>query len=84
MSLAAMMSCLWVLAATGTAMLPMKYQYAPGITLLVLAPVLIVWLGAVHGWWVSALAIAAFVSMFRNPLRYFIRRALGQKPELPK
>jgi predicted outer membrane lipoprotein len=50
----------------------------------VLAPVLIVWIGADFGWIVGLLAAAAFVSMFRNPLRYFYARARGENPELPK
>ncbi len=83
MSLVLILSILWVLAATVTALLPMRAQYPPGIVLLIAAPVLIVWLGAVHGWWVSALALAAFGSMFRNPLRYLWARARGQRPELP-
>ena len=40
MSLPLIMGCLWVIAATITAMLPMKQQMVPGKTLLVLAPVL--------------------------------------------
>lgn len=77
-------ACLWVLAASVTAMMPMRLQYLPGIALLIAAPVLIVWLGAVHGWWLSALALAAFVSMFRRPLGYFYARARGERPEIPR
>ena len=84
MSLAVICACLWVLAASATAMLPMRYQFVPGLALLLAAPVLIYWLGAAHGWWVSALAVAGFVSMFRHPLRYLAARALGRKPEPPK
>ena len=84
MSWAWIVACLWVLAAAATAMLPMKRQYAPGLTLLLIAPVLIVWLGATYGWWVSALAGLAFISMFRHPLRYLIGRAMGEKPEVPR
>ncbi|MGA9252439.1 MAG: DUF2484 family protein [Roseobacter sp.] len=74
----------WVLASAAVAMLPMRHQYVPGVALLILAPVLIVWLGTVVGWWAAALAVLAFVSMFRNPLRYLWARARGMKPELPK
>ena len=77
-------ACLWVLLGAVTAMLPMKYQPYPGIPLLVAAPVLIVWLGAAHGWWLSAVGLAAFVSMFRRPLGYFYARARGQQPEIPR
>jgi hypothetical protein len=75
---------LWVLAATVTALLPMRRQYLPGITLLIVAPGLILWLSWDYGWWVGLLAVAAFVSMFRNPLRYLIARMRGQRPEIPK
>ncbi len=84
MSLPVLLGCLWVLAATATALLPMRRQYAPGITLLILAPVLIIWLSAVHGWGIGVFALLAFVSMFRNPLRYFWRRARGEHPEIPE
>lgn len=84
MSVPGWLSIVWVLAGTVTALLPMRYQYAPGITLLVAAPVLIVWLGAVHGWWLSALALAAVVSMFRRPLVYLWARTRGRKPERPR
>lgn len=77
-------SILWVFASVATAMLPMRHQYFPGVALLIAAPVLIVLIGMELGWWVSVLALAAFISMFRNPLRYIWARARGQKPELPK
>ena len=35
------LAALWVLAATGTALLPMRHQYKPGLLLLLMAPVLI-------------------------------------------
>lgn len=73
----------WVLAATIVAMLPMRHQYVPGITLLIAAPVLILWIGVAVAWWAGVLALAAFVSMFRNPLRYFWARLRGQNPQLP-
>lgn len=79
-----LLACLWVLAATIPAFLPMRRQYVPGITLLVLAPVLLGFIGYQHGVWIAALGIAGFVSMFRNPLRYLWKRALGQNPEMPK
>jgi len=73
----------WVLASTGVAMLPMRHQYVPGIALLILAPVLIFWIGLSVAWWAGALALAAFVSMFRNPLRFFWAKLRGQNPQLP-
>lgn len=76
--------CLWVLASAVVAMLPMRHQYVPGVALLITAPALIIWVGSGLGWWISLLALAAFVSMYRNPLCYFWARARGHKPELPK
>ena len=75
---------LWVLAATVTALLPMKAQYAPGLALLIAAPVLIAWLGVEQGIWVGAFALFAVLSMFRRPLIYLARRALGLPNEEPK
>jgi Protein of unknown function (DUF2484) len=76
-------ACLWVLAATVTAFLPMRRQIVPGLALLAAAPVLIVWLGVEYGFWIAALATIAFASMFRNPLLYFARRAMGRPAPLP-
>lgn len=73
----------WVLAAALVAMLPMRHQYTPGVALLIAAPVLIVWVSISVAWWAGLLALAAFVSMFRNPIRYFWAKARGQKPKLP-
>lgn len=75
--------CLWVLAAAITAMLPMRRQMVPGVALLVAAPILLIWIAMVHGWVWAAIGIFAFGSMFRNPLIYFARRALGKPAELP-
>lgn len=74
----------WVLAATVVAFLPMRYQYVPGIALLLAAPVLIWMIAQQFGWIYAGLGLFAFVSMFRNPLRYFAKRAMGQRPEIPK
>lgn len=78
------LGALWVVASAIVAMLPMRQQMVPGIALLIAAPVLLVWIGYVHGWLFLALGLFAFVSMFRNPLRYFLRRALGRPAPLPK
>lgn len=75
---------LWVFASVGCAMLPMRRQYVPGVILLIAAPVLIVWIGLQVSWLAAIAAVAAFVSMFRNPLRYIFARLRGQNPELPK
>lgn len=77
-------SCLWVLVATFVAFLPMRYQYAPGILLLLAAPVLIFMIGRDVALWAGIAAGLAFISMFRKPLRYFVRRAMGLPVEVPK
>jgi signal transduction histidine kinase len=85
MSLPLILGALWVVASAIVAMLPMRRQYAPGIALLIAAPVLLVWIGASHGWVWTAFGVFAFVSMFRNPLRYLAARALGRPlPPLPQ
>jgi hypothetical protein len=84
MSWPLILGCVWVLAAAATAMLPMRRQMVPGLTLLIVAPVLLVWIGLVHGWLWLAIGLFAFLSMFRNPLLYFLRRALGRPARLPK
>lgn len=84
MTLSAILACLWVLASAVVAMLPMKRQYVAGIALLCAAPVLIVWLASDYGWWLGVIGLFAFVSMFRNPLRYLWARVRGESPELPK
>jgi Protein of unknown function (DUF2484) len=84
MSMPLALGCLWVLAATATAMLPMRRQMVPGLALLAAAPVLLVWIGYVHGWLWLAIGLFAFLSMFRNPLLYFLRRAMGKPAPLPK
>ena len=77
MSLALTIACLWVVAAAITALLPMKYQIYPGLPLLLAAPVLLIWIGLTHGWLWLTLGLLAFASMFRRPLIYFARKAMG-------
>jgi Protein of unknown function (DUF2484) len=84
MSVPLILGCVWVIAAAATAMLPMRRQMVPGVALLVAAPVLLVWIAIAHGWVWLAVGLFAFVSMFRNPLLYFVRRALGRPAPLPK
>ena len=74
MSLPVILAIVWLFAATGVAMLPMRLQFPPGVILLIAAPVLIIWLGSEFGWIVSIGAFAAFLSMFRNPLLLQINR----------
>ena len=74
MSASVIAAVTWVFAATVVAMLPMRRQFPPGIALLIAAPVLIVWLGLDFGWIASIGALAAFISMFRNPIRFYWRK----------
>ena len=75
---------LWVIASAVVAMLPMRHQYGPGICLLIAAPVLVVWIGWAHGWVLAAVALFAFLSMFRHPLIYLTKKALGRPVTRPE
>lgn len=77
------LACLWALAATATAFLPYRRQFPPGIVLLVLAPVLVVWIGHDYGVWVALLGLAAFASMFRRPLVHLARHLAGRRGQRP-
>ncbi|MFC3615536.1 DUF2484 family protein [Lutimaribacter marinistellae] len=77
MTLSVTLAIIWVLAATLVAFLPMRRQYLPGSILMLAAPVLIAALGWQHGWLAALGALAAFLSMFRNPLIYFWRKWRG-------
>lgn len=79
MNLSVLLGVTWVFAATGVALLPMRRQFVPGMALLIVAPVLIVWLGLDFGWIASAGALAALLSMFRNPIRYYWRKWRGSQ-----
>ncbi len=70
--------CLWGIAATVVALLPMRFQMVPGILLLAAAPVLLYFLTKQHGFAVFLLALAAVLSMFRRPLFYLLRRLFGR------
>ncbi|WP_368184153.1 DUF2484 family protein [Aestuariibius sp. HNIBRBA575] len=78
MSTPLILGCFWVLAATCVAMLPMRFQFIPGFALLIAAPILIGWIGMEHGWTYAAIGAFAFVSMFRRPLAYYLRKAIGR------
>lgn len=73
----------WVLASAAVAMLPMRRQYIPGLALLLAAPVLIALVWRDVGAWAGLAALAAFASMYRNPLRYLWARLRGQRWEVP-
>ena len=77
MSLSLTLACLWVVAAAVVAMLPMRYQYAPGLALLIASLPLMAYVGLQHGWiWVAAILFAV-VSMFRRPLWHLGRKLVG-------
>lgn len=82
MSLLLFLACLWVVAGSLVAFLPMRSQYLPGLVLLLAAPVLIGALWWHVGAWIALAATAGVISMFRHPLRYLARRALG-RPATP-
>ena len=75
---------IWVFASVAVAMLPMRHQYIPGVILLLAAPVLIIMIGQQVGWIAAILGLAAFVSMFRNPLLFILAKLRGQNPEVPE
>ncbi|WP_181366412.1 DUF2484 family protein [Albidovulum aquaemixtae] len=68
-------ACLWVVAATVVAFLPLRYQMPLGFILLASALALVAWLAVETNPWVALAAIAAVVSMFRKPLLYGIKKA---------
>jgi hypothetical protein len=83
-SFSLIVAAIWAVLATVVALLPMRRQYAPGVTLLIAAPFILAFIGYQHGIWIALLGLLAFASMFRNPLIYFWRRARGQNPQVPK
>lgn len=83
MSTPLIFGCFWVVASTIVAFMPLRRQFGPGIFLLFAAPVLVIWIAYVHGWWIAVAGLLAFLSMFRNPLRYLWKRARGLPVELP-
>ncbi|WP_172293077.1 DUF2484 family protein [Pseudoruegeria sp. HB172150] len=83
MSLPLILACLWVVAASVTAFLPMRYQIAPGLLLLISAPVLIYFLAREHGPVITLIGIFAVLSMFRRPLIHLFRKLAGIPTEKP-
>ena len=84
MSWSLIFGALWVVAAAITSFLPMRRQMVPGLSLLIAAPFLLFWIGWTHGWLWLAAGTFALLSMFRRPLNYFTRKALGLPvPQLP-
>lgn len=84
MSLPLIFACLWVIAGTFVAFLPMRFQYAPGVLLLMAAPCLLLWIGMAHGMVYAVVGGLGFVSMFRRPLGFLLRRVMGANEEVPQ
>lgn len=84
MSLSLILGCIWVVVGAITAMMPMRFQIYPGSVLLITAIPLLVFIGFENGWWMTVIGVIAFLSMFRRPLFYLGRRALGLSVTLPQ
>lgn len=84
MSASLILGAVFVLLSGIVALLPIRNQYWPAGILLLAAPCVLAFIGYQHGWWIFAAGFAAFLSMFRNPLRYLWKRARGQHVELPE
>lgn len=81
MSASVAIAVFWAIGSTIVAFLPMRRQYLLGGTLMLSAPLVILFLGYQHGWLWLVPAGLAFVSMYRNPLRYFWRKWRGLPEE---
>ncbi len=78
MTLSLILACVWVMAATAVAFLPIRLQYVPGLLLLVLAVPLLVFIGMQHGVLIVVLALLAILSMFRRPLFALFRHLVAR------
>ena len=84
MTISMVLGFLWIVAGAIVAMLPMRLQFLPGSILLISCLPLLFFIGYENGWWIAGLGLAAVLSMFRKPLMYYMRRAMGLPVELPK
>ena len=75
MNAALIAGCIWALLSTVVALLPMRLQYVPGLTLLILTLPLLAWIAVSIGIWVALIALLAALSLFRHPLIWMARRA---------
>lgn len=74
MSLALILTCLWLVAANVIAMLPSKDQHwRAAYILLALGVPLLGYVTASHGPWVGLLVLAAGASVLRWPAIYLMR-----------
>lgn len=83
MSLSLTIAAIWVVLSAIVAMLPMGRQFGPGIFLLLSAPLMVGFIGYEHGFLIAGVGLFAFLSMFRRPLIYLTRKALGRPAPLP-
>jgi Protein of unknown function (DUF2484). len=65
---------IWALATMALAPLPLRHQILPGLALLLVLPVLLIWTGRVHGYLPVVIGLAAAVSLFRKPLKVLWKR----------
>ena len=84
MSWSLTMGAIYVLCAAVVALLPILQQYWPAGIMLLAAPLLLAFIGYQHGWFWFVLGMLAFLSMFRNPLRYLWKKSRGVHVELPE
>ena len=74
MSLALIALCVWVVAATGIGVLPMRYHWRGAIGLMATGAPVLGWIFWVHGLWIGAICIVAMGSILRWPALFLIRR----------
>ena len=68
MSTPLLLACLWVVAASATALLPLRAQVRPGLLLLAAAVPLVWSLALAHGAVAVVLGLLVLGSLFRRPL----------------
>ncbi|EAQ12001.1 uncharacterized protein DUF2484 [Maritimibacter alkaliphilus HTCC2654] len=83
MTVSLIAGCLWVLAASLIAFLPIRQQIIPGTILGLSAFALLGWIGYQNGWIWTAVGIFAFVSLFRNGFKAIPAMMRGEKLEIP-
>lgn len=75
--------CLWALAATATAFLPIRKQIIPGTILGLGGLAILAWVGAQNGWVWTIVGLLAFISLFRNGFKVIPMLIRGEKIEIP-
>lgn len=74
MSTPLLLACLWVIAASAVALLPMRVQILPGVLLLLAAGPLLWVLAGAQGVAVALAGGLVVLSVFRRPLGAVLRR----------